>query len=93
MIINVRLNKKEEALRKSFLDRKTKEVLDYQKDHIDEYDNFAQALIKNNMIYTGAIGGEYSYIITETSVGCIVIIKYNVNGFEEEVNITDFDAW
>lgn len=37
------------------------------------------------------IGGRFSYIITPTSVGHLVVIKDNQIG--DEKNITEYDSW
>ncbi len=39
----------------------------------------------------GAIGGQFSYIFTPTSIGTCVSIRDQVSGAEE--NITDFGDW
>lgn len=41
--------------------------------------------------YAGAIGGSFSYIITNTSIGAAISIRDNRSGKEED--ITDYDNW
>lgn len=39
--------------------------------------------------YHGAIGGEVEYVFKPTSLGCIVLVRYN----GAELNITNFEDW
>jgi len=38
----------------------------------------------------GAIGGKYTWSFTQTSLGCITILKCACG---EEINLTDFESW
>ncbi len=39
----------------------------------------------------GAIGGQFTYCFTPTSIGVAVVIKDSISG--EELNVTDYDSW
>lgn len=43
---------------------------------------------ENGFPYTGAIGGQFTYSITPTSIGTIVVVEDAVTG--EELDITDY---
>lgn len=39
--------------------------------------------------YEGAIGGGLSYCFSPTSLGDVLVVKYN----EHELNVTDYESW
>ena len=43
--------------------------------------------------YHGAIGGSFSYVITPTSIGHIIIGRYEGRYIKEEKNVTNFGAF
>lgn len=45
----------------------------------------------NDPASLGCIGGQFTYMITPTSLGNTVVIRDNVSGLEE--NVTDFGMW
>ncbi len=46
---------------------------------------------KHKKVYTGAIGGRYTYSFTPTSIGLVVKVKDAITG--EEIDLTDYDMW
>ena len=46
---------------------------------------------KHRVAYSGAIGGQFSYKFTPTSLGDIITVIDGTSG--EELNVTDFDSW
>jgi hypothetical protein len=43
------------------------------------------------MAYSGAIGGRYTYMFTNTSLGCVVKVRDNLKKIE--LDLTDYDSW
>lgn len=41
--------------------------------------------------YTGAIGGQFTYLITPTSLGDIVVVEDAITN--RELNLTDYEVW
>lgn len=41
-------------------------------------------------MYVGAIGGEYTYCFTPTSLGIICVVKHSSG---KKINLTNFDEW
>lgn len=67
---------------------------EYQKTiikHDDPFYSSYEFCWENNMPYCGAVGGQFSYTFTPTSVGPAVVIRDNVT--KEERNITDYSMW
>ncbi len=42
-------------------------------------------------VYTGAIGGRYTYQFTPTNVGCIVTVIDNVD--KTELSLSEYESW
>jgi hypothetical protein len=41
--------------------------------------------------YTGAIGGQFTWSFTPTTLGCVCKVKDNISG--EELDVSDYDMW
>lgn len=46
---------------------------------------------KQDKPYAGAIGGQFSYIFTPTSIGCVIKVLNHFTG--EECDVTDYEEW
>lgn len=56
----------------------------------DMYKTYKEAW-DNGEVYAGAIGGQFSYEISHTSLGATCVIKCNLTNMRE--NLTNFDLW
>lgn len=57
----------------------------------EEQEKLAAWRSTHEEVYTGAIGGRYTYSFTPTSLGEVILVTDNVTG--EELNLTDYESW
>lgn len=62
-----------------------------QKKTMKNPDSFVKECWKDGYPYTGAIGGQFMFIITQTSLGPTLVVKDAITN--EELNLTDYDMW
>lgn len=62
-------------------------MFDLTKEQLDVVGKF----LEENRKPSGAIGGQFSYIFTPTSLGIVCKIKDNIGG--EEIDLTDYFTW
>lgn len=55
----------------------------------DEQWEKAKEWMKEREKYSGAIGGQFSFVFTQTSLGLITVVKDQ----ESELDLTDYDFW
>lgn len=48
-------------------------------------------LLESKEVYTGAIGGEFTYSFTPTNLGTVVKVKSWITN--EEIDLTEYDQW
>jgi hypothetical protein len=46
---------------------------------------------KDLEVYTGSIGGRFSYIFTDTSLGTVTRVKDNLDS--TEIDLSDYENW
>jgi hypothetical protein len=73
------------------MDEKEKENLEKYFSKYCNNPNCCKLFSKYGERYSGAIGGDITYHITPTSLGCIYQVSCVCN--EERVNITNFEDW
>ena len=58
----------------------------------EEYKKFQEwKSQKDPKVYTGAIGGRFTFHFTPTSLGCIVKVSDSVD--KDEIDLTDYESW
>ena len=62
-----------------------------QKKTMKRPDSFVEECWEDGYPYTGAIGGQFTFMITQTSLGPTLIVKDAITN--EELNLTDYDMW
>jgi hypothetical protein len=58
------------------------------KDQLKKLEEWMQT---HKKVYTGAIGGRYTYSFTPTSLAVIVKVKDGITN--EEIDLTDYTGW
>jgi hypothetical protein len=57
----------------------------------EEQNKKVQDFINKNTKYSGAIGGQFTWSFTPTSIGMIIKITDNLSG--EVLDVTNYDEW
>jgi hypothetical protein len=86
--ISVQLNDKEELALTTFVEEQKKIFLEKQRLSMSPED-FESLTNGGKFPYMGAIGGELTYLITYTSIGTQIEVKY----LDEQLDITDYSSW
>jgi hypothetical protein len=55
----------------------------------DEQEKLANAWMDERTVYSGAIGGQFSFVFTPTGLGVAV----SVTDGKERLNLTDYSKW
>lgn len=89
-IMNFTLSKEQIEIASDWLFKKRAEHLALQKEQIAEPNIFMKQCWEGGYPYTGAIGGDVTYMFTSTSLGVIAKIQYLDN---DELDLTDYENW
>lgn len=74
----------------TFINRVNAEKIEEQKQSGQfDLNHVAQDCWSMGYPYAGAIGGELTWVVTQTSIGMVIKVQY----FGEELDITDYDSW
>jgi len=56
-----------------------------------EQERITAFMNKHRREYTGASGGQFSWIYTPTTLGTVTVIRCNIS--KEEEDVTDYSEW
>lgn len=90
----ISLNEKQAKEFEEFLQQQRKEAIAEQKRTVNKQDPFYGTYQQSwdlGFPYCGAIGGEYSFVLTPTSIGTMIKVVYNPTKVEK--NLTDWSEF